>query len=152
MKINYLYEVHPGNWTQGYHDTVIQALDGLDVHVIAAAGLTDDEVFSAVWAARPCDVWYCSSFLDRWLCPVNLRACVRSEKVIVHNHGGMETHDSIALERGAFDTLTLPKIASSPHVRVLFNTQSNESDFSDFYRVQRKYLRVVGFPILSFEG
>lgn len=150
MKINYLSEVHQGNWTQIYHSTVIRALEEFDVVTISAAGLTDEEVFRAVEAARPCDVWYCSSFLDRWLRPVSMRADVRAEKIIVHNHGGMETHDSIALELGTFDTLILPMIASDSTTRVLFNTESNRKDFSDYYGVHVGSLRVVGFPILSF--
>jgi len=160
MRINYLYEVHQGNWTQGYHYTVLKALDGWDVFCIDAVGLSDEQIADAVADAPSCDVWYCMSFLDRWLYPVALRAPIRGEKIIVHNHGGMETRDSIALERGRFDTIVLPSIADSKMVRILFNSKSNALAFGTFYGIKPRSIatdhhetsfRVVGFPIHDLE-
>lgn len=152
MRINYLYEVEDWNWTAEYHKAVLLALNECEVCEIPVAGKTEEEIVSAVWEAPACDVWYCMSFLDKWLIPVSLRARVRNERIVVHNHGGMETGDTIALERGPYDTTELPKIATCPRNRVLFNTVSNLKDFSEFYRIPETCFDVVGFPVPDLSG
>lgn len=152
MRVNYLYEVEDWNWTAEYHKAVLLALKWCDVCEVPVVGKTEEEIVSAVWEAPACDVWYCMSFLDKWLVPVSLRSNIRAERIVVHNHGGMETKDTIALERGPYDTTELPKIADEYHNRVLFNSIDNMESFSRFYGVRKDSLRVVGFPVADLGG
>jgi glycosyltransferase involved in cell wall biosynthesis len=79
--------------------------------------------------------------------PLMIKAQSEGSKIVVHNHGGMETHDIVSLCLGNDDTQMLPIAARNSDVHVLFNTEKNRADFEDFYSLYVSNSHVVGFPI-----
>lgn len=145
MKINFVYEMHTGDWSKRYVSAVFDALDGTSIHALNVTDHSTFETASRIRRSPRCDLWYVFSIFDKWLSPVMDRARMNNEHVIVHNHCGRETGDYEALLWANSDTTVFPTVCSDMGVTVLFNTESNLRDFEKLYGEVNS--RIVGFPV-----
>jgi len=149
MKINFLASIPDEGWAVPYCSAVIDACEQSgDCEIYRTDGMSEAEVFRLVMSARKCDVWYSANILDIWMKPLVIKSNIEGSKIVVHNHGGMETHDIVSLVLGNEDTQMLPIAASSSFgVHVLFNTEHNRTAFEDYYGTCMANSHVVGFPV-----
>lgn len=145
MRINYLYELHFGDWSMSYTRGVIKALENHTVVMLDATGKLESDIRKMVLDAPPCDVWHVFSIADKWVRPVILRSDFTHESVLIHNHGGMETGDYEAYLYGPSDTTVLPGAVLRPTVRILCNSHTSVFDFQRSFGWAR--CEVVGFPV-----
>jgi len=146
IRVNYLYEEHPGDWSSMYNHGVRNALKPFDARYIDFTGCDFDAALNKVRAAPECDVWYVFSIGDRILQPLLERFAGSEDRLVIHNHGGMETGDYEALLLGPCDTKVFPSLLNDSRVHVLFNSASNLCEFVEFYGEPR-CSTVVGFPL-----
>jgi hypothetical protein len=148
MRINFLASIPDEGWAVPYCSAALQACEEVgDCELYRTDGMSEEDVLKLVLNARPCDVWYSSNILDIWLKPITLKSAFERSRIIVHNHGGMETHDIVSLNLGVDDTQILPRIATHSNVSVLFNTLTNLKAFNSFYGIKTQNPTVVGFPV-----
>jgi len=153
MKINYVFEEYEWDWTAPYNEMAAWAVAGHEVAYIDTTDMAQHQVATAIENAPQCDLWYCFSFLDRWLIPIVRRSDEDNlTPIICHNHGGMETLDMISLIRGFEDTTMLPLLSERLSAFIMFNTVGNERSFCEFYGSSPASHRVVGYPISRRSG
>jgi hypothetical protein len=146
IRINYLYEEHVGDWSAMYNRGVRKALEPFDACYYDVTGYLPDQVLRTVREARHCDIWYSFSISDLLLAPLAEQLATSPSKLLIHNHGGMETGDYEALLWGDDDTQVLREICGHPRVRMVFNSNLNFMQFIAFY--DGPILgNAVGFPL-----
>lgn len=146
IRVNYLFEQCEGDWSKRYNEAVLEALSEFELVEALNVTYCDEAIIKEMVDAAPwCDVWFVFSIFDKWVKPVWERSISRDEKMIIHNHGGVETGDYEALLYGSQDTTQLPEIAREPNVKVLFNSYSNREEFLHKYDAVNG--NVVGFPV-----
>ncbi len=146
IRVNYLYEECGGDWSRRYNEAVLEALSEFELGQALNVTYCDVAAIEEMVNAAPwCDVWFVFSIFDKWLRPVWERLNTYDEKMVIHNHGGVETGDYEALLHSSHDTTLFPRIADAPNVRVLFNSRSNVEEFLHEYGAVNG--TVTGFPV-----
>jgi len=146
IRVNYIYDQREGDWSKRYNEAVIDALSGFNLVGTLDVTYCDEATIEAMVDAAPwCDVWFVFSIFDKWVRPVWVRVIASDEKMVIHNHGGVETGDYEALLYGDQDTTILPDIISEDQVRVLFNSKSNLWEFQEQYGGVNGV--ITGFPV-----
>ena len=146
MRIALLYEETPGTWTVPYAEAMREACLGHEVLGLDVKDLHDWEIITLVNSLKDVDLWYCHSFVDRFLSPI-MSFAEQNSHIMCHNHGGAETGDLCSLVRGEFDSKGVQLLSDDPRGRILFNTKFNSERFCRRFSVEGMSHRVVGFPI-----